>query len=65
MDKVLYFFFFEWLAKVRVWSLQLVSFLVGLRTYQHPGNKVTYFSKVSDLKVWVISTSENSYTVPD
>ena len=31
------FFFFEWLAKVRVWSLSLVSFLVGLRTYQHPG----------------------------
>ena len=28
---------FEWLAKVRVWSLWLVSFLVGLRTYQHPG----------------------------
>ena len=30
-------FFFEWLAKVRVWSLWLVSFLVGLTTYQHPG----------------------------
>jgi len=29
--------FFNWLAKVRVWSLQLVSFLVGLRTYQHRG----------------------------
>jgi hypothetical protein len=28
--------FFEWLAKVRVWSLLLFSFLVGLRTYQHP-----------------------------
>ena len=24
------------LNKSRVWSLQLVSFLVGLRTYQHP-----------------------------
>jgi hypothetical protein len=32
-------FIFEWLAKVRVWSLKLVSFLVGLRTYQHPGYK--------------------------
>ena len=31
-------FFFEWLTKVRVWSLWLVSFLVGIRTYQHPGN---------------------------
>ena len=31
------FFSFEWLAKVRVWSLQLFSFLVGLRTYQHSG----------------------------
>ena len=30
-------FFFEWLAEVRVWSLYLVSFLVELRTYQHPG----------------------------
>jgi len=29
-------FFFEWLAKVRVWSLKLVAFLIGLRTYQHP-----------------------------
>ena len=29
--------FFEWLTKVRVWSLLLVSFLVGLRTYQHTG----------------------------
>ena len=29
--------FFEWLSKVRVWSLLLVSFLVGLRTFQHPG----------------------------
>ena len=28
---------FEWLAKVRVWSLYLVSFLVGLRTYQTHG----------------------------
>ena len=34
-------FFFEWLAKVRVWSLQLVSFLVGLRTYQHPGTELS------------------------
>ena len=34
------FFFFEWLAKVRLWSLQLFSFLVGLRTYQHPD--ITY-----------------------
>ena len=34
------FFFFEWLAKVRDWSLYLVSFLVGLRTYQHPGIKM-------------------------
>ena len=32
------FFFFEWLAKVRVWSLWRVSFLVGLRTYRHPVN---------------------------
>jgi hypothetical protein len=31
------FFFLERLAKVRGWSLWLVSFLVGLRTYQHPG----------------------------
>jgi len=30
-------FFFEWLAKVRVWSLLRVSFLVGLRIYQHTG----------------------------
>jgi len=30
-------FSFEWLAKVRDWSLYLVSFLVGLKTYQHPG----------------------------
>ena len=35
-------FFFHWLAKVRVWSLLLVSFLVGLRTYQHPGNVITH-----------------------
>ena len=35
------FFFFLWLAEVRVWSLQLVSFLVGLRTYQHPGDCIT------------------------
>ena len=39
-------FFFEWLAKVRVWSLQLVSFLVGLRTYQHPGNNGRVFAMV-------------------
>ena len=32
-----FWIFFEWLAKVRVWSLWLVTFLVGLRTYQHPG----------------------------
>ena len=32
-------FFFLVLEKVRVWSLQLVSFLVGLRTYQHPGRE--------------------------
>ena len=25
------------LAKVSVWSVKLFSFLVGLRTYQHPG----------------------------
>jgi len=31
------FFLGGCLAKVRVWSLYLVSFLVGLRTYQHPG----------------------------
>ena len=31
-------FFVELLAKVRVWSLLLVSFLVGLRNYQHPGS---------------------------
>jgi len=43
MDNILHFFFFEWLAEVRVWSLQLVSFLVGLRTYQHPSiNNSTY-----------------------
>jgi hypothetical protein len=36
-----FFFFFEWLAKVTVWSLQLVSFLVVLRTYQHPGTKLS------------------------
>jgi len=30
-------FFFEWLTKVRVWSLYIGFFLVGLRTYQHPG----------------------------
>ena len=34
-----FWFLFEWLAKVRVWLLWLVSFLVGLRTYQHPGFK--------------------------
>ena len=28
--------FFEWLAKVRVWSLYPVAFLVGLRTYSTP-----------------------------
>ena len=28
-------------------------------------NKVTELSEVSDLKVWVISTSENLYTTPD
>ena len=28
---------FEWLAKIRVWSLWPVSFLVGLRTYKQPG----------------------------
>jgi len=27
------------LNKSRVWLLQLVSFLVGLRTYQHPSYK--------------------------
>ena len=32
-------FFLEGLAKVRVWSLWLVSFLVGLRTYQQPDFK--------------------------
>jgi len=37
LDGQLSEFFFEWRAKVRVWMLQLVSFLVGLRTYQHPG----------------------------
>ena len=33
------------LNKARVWSLQLVSFLVGLRTYQHPFviNLLRYF----------------------
>jgi len=31
-------FFFEWLAKV--WSLLLVTFLVRLRTYQHPDYRV-------------------------
>jgi len=34
--------FYEWLAKVRVWSLYLVSFLVGLRTYQHPGTEIVF-----------------------
>ena len=33
--------FFERLAKVRVLSLYLFSFLVGLRIYQHPGNFIT------------------------
>ena len=33
----LFFFFFECLSKVRVWSLWLVSFLIGLRAYQIPG----------------------------
>ena len=28
---------FEWLAKLRVWSMWLVSFLIWLRTYQHHG----------------------------
>jgi len=28
-------------------------------------NKVTELSEVSDLKVWVISISENLYTKPD
>jgi hypothetical protein len=31
-------FFFEWLAKVRGWSLYLFSFLFGIKTYRHPGN---------------------------
>ena len=30
-------FFLSGLQKLRVWSLQFVSFLVRLRTYQHPG----------------------------
>jgi hypothetical protein len=38
-DKLLNFFFFEWLVLVRVPLLLLVSFLVGLRTYQHPGRR--------------------------
>jgi len=33
-------FFLSGLQKLRVWSLQFVSFLVGLRTYQHPGTCV-------------------------
>ena len=35
-DNTLNFLFWV-VCKVRVWSLQLVCFLVGLRTYQHPG----------------------------
>jgi hypothetical protein len=27
----------EYYSSLLVWSLQIVSFLVGLRTYQHPG----------------------------
>jgi len=30
------------LAKVRVWSLQLVSFLVGLKTYEHTGMSLSW-----------------------
>ena len=40
MDNLLNFF--EWLAKVRVWSLKLFSLLAGLRTYQHPGKCVSF-----------------------
>ena len=36
------------LNKSRVWSLQLVSFLVGLRTYQHPGIS-SFEGRVPDL----------------
>jgi len=48
-DKLLNFF--EWLAKVRVWSLELVSFLVGLITYQHPGNMYTYWNLLPSIQV--------------
>jgi hypothetical protein len=40
VGRTTFWIFFEWLAKVRVWSLQLVSFLVRLRTYQHPGTRL-------------------------
>jgi hypothetical protein len=33
----------EYYSSLVVWSLQLVSFLVGLRTYQHPGYNVQTF----------------------
>ena len=46
------FFFFEWLAKFRIWSLWLFSFLVGLRTYQHSG---TIFDLLKTHKVKVTS----------
>ena len=35
-----FFFFLSGLQKFRIWSLWLVSFLVGLRTYQHPSKHV-------------------------
>ena len=37
VGRTTFWIIFEWLAEVRVWTPYLVSFLVGVRTYQHPG----------------------------
>ena len=54
-------FFFEWLAEVRVWSLWLVSFLVGLRTYQHAGRGVIICEIIVHLLVIVPINKDTRY----
>ena len=46
-----------WLAKVRVWSLQLVSFPVGLRTYQRPSTCFRHYCVIlRELLVSIVSS---------
>ena len=45
-------FFFEWIAKVRVRPCSLFSFLVGPRTYQHPGINEYAKSSLADRSLY-------------